>query len=88
MQTFAKEHIPACSWHGADHLSARQLAQPHAQHAHEAFAGWRSDRARLPEFAAKAREHGLIGGALASEGTPARDEAAQAASRQLGAVLA
>jgi 3-O-methylgallate 3,4-dioxygenase len=57
---------------------------------HEAFAGLGDlDRARLPEFAAKARESAAwIGRELSPEVTRARHEATQTAIRHLGQVLA
>ncbi|HEU4439213.1 MAG TPA: extradiol ring-cleavage dioxygenase, partial [Methylomirabilota bacterium] len=57
---------------------------------YEAFAGLGDlDRARLPEFAAKARESATwIARELRPEVTRARHEATQAAIRQLGEVLA
>jgi hypothetical protein len=57
---------------------------------HEAFAGLADlDRARLPDFDAKARENAAwIGRELRAEVTRARHEATQAAIRQLSDVLA
>jgi len=57
---------------------------------HEAFAGLADlDRARLPDFDAKARENApWIGRELRAEVTRARHEATQAAIRQLSGVLA
>ena len=57
---------------------------------HEAFAGLADlDRARLPEFAAKARESATwIDRELQADVTRERHEATQAAIRHLGGVLA